>query len=231
MKLFAISDTHGALPQIPDCDVLVIAGDIMPLSLQRNISGSLWWFETSFADWVETLKCEKVIVIAGNHDFAFEPRWESFGVSKIGTNDKKLSDKIVYLEPGESYEYGGKTFYSFPWTPVLKNWAFYLDHDSLTKECDKIPKDLDVLISHCPPKVGQAGVVQQSGRNYKKDFGCEELADALKTRNVKYCICGHIHSGDKNEQVMDNDTKTKVYNVSVKDENYITYYDGTMLDI
>ena len=51
-------------------------------------------------------------------------------------------------------------------------------------------------------------------------------------RNVKYCICGHIHSGDKNVQVMDrNDIKTKVYNVSMKDEDYITYYDGTLLDI
>lgn len=224
MKLFAISDTHGALPEIPDCDVLVIAGDIMPLSLQRSISGSLWWVETAFAEWVESLKCEKVIVIAGNHDFALEPRWESFDASK-------LPNKIVYLSPGESYECGGKTFYSFPWTPVLKNWAFYLDHDDLTKECAKIPKDLDVLISHCPPKVGQAGVVQQSGRNYKRDFGCEELTEALKTRNVKYCICGHIHSGDKNVQAMDNNVKTRVYNVSVKDEDYITYYGGTMLDI
>ena len=224
MKLFAISDTHGALPKIPDCDVLVMAGDIIPLSLQRSIPGSIWWLETSFAEWVESLKCEKVIVIAGNHDFVFEPRWGSLDLSK-------LPDKFVYLAPGKSYEYGGKTFYSFPWTPVLKCWAFYLDHDGLVKECAKIPQDLDVLISHCPPKVGQAGVVQQSGRNYKKDFGCEELTDALSTRNVKYCICGHIHSGDKNVQVMDNDVKTKVYNVSMKDEDYINYYDGIMLNI
>ena len=229
MKLFAISDTHGGLPEIPECDVLVIAGDIVPLSLQRSVPGSLWWFESTFTDWVESLKCEKVILIAGNHDFVFDPRLGAYDDTKISKS--KVSDKLVYLGPGESYEYNSKTFYSFPWTPVLKRWAFYLDHDDLVKECSKIPKDLDVLIAHCPPKVGQVGVVMQKNYNHGKDFGCEELKDALQTRNVKYCICGHIHSGNKNVQVMDNNIKTKIYNVSLLDEDYIEYYKGTMLDV
>ena len=45
--------------------------------------------------------------------------------------------------------------------------------------------------------------------------------DILNFKNIKYCICGHIHSGKHTE---DEVCGTKIVNVSIKDENYkITY--------
>ena len=226
MKIYAISDTHGHLPDVPPCDVLVIAGDVVPLSLQRSMLGSIWWLNTTFIDWIDSINCKKAILIAGNHDFVFDTQWGDFNKDEL-----KKSKKLVYLAQNESYEYGGKTFYSFPWTPVLRGWAFYADNDKIKSECKKIPQKIDVLISHCPPKIGTAGVVMQNHYNHGRDFGCPELAEAINSRDIKCCICGHIHTGDKTPQIAENDSKTVVYNVSVLDENYKQYYNGTTIEI
>ena len=60
-----------------------------------------------------------------------------------------------------------------------------------------------------------------------KDFGCQELEDAIhKKFNIKstsiYILSGHIHSG--NHQ-LETEGELGYINVSLKDENYdVTYY-------
>ena len=71
----------------------------------------------------------------------------------------------------------------------------------------------------------------QNNYNHGRDFGCPELAEAINSRDIKCCICGHIHTGDKVPQVAENDSKTTVYNVSILDENYKQYYNGTTIEI
>ena len=36
IKVVAISDLHGYLPEIPECDLLCICGDLVPLNVQAN---------------------------------------------------------------------------------------------------------------------------------------------------------------------------------------------------
>ena len=36
MKFIATSDIHGDLPKIPECDAVLICGDISPVLIQRN---------------------------------------------------------------------------------------------------------------------------------------------------------------------------------------------------
>lgn len=237
MKLFAISDMHGQLPDannIPVCDVVVIAGDIVPLMIQRKASKSINWLEYDFYNWVEQLRCQKVIFIAGNHDFFLDPNYLGYDpieIIKKSINTSRVADKLVYLEANQLFEYNGKTFYSFPWISDLRNWAFYKTHEELVEECNKIPNDLDVLITHQPPRVGQAGMVLQSGRLFGSNFGGAELEQALKDRNINICICGHIHSGNKIPQIMYNEAQTKIYNVSILGEDYQQYYNGTEIEL
>ena len=37
MKFVATSDIHGDLPKIPECDAVLICGDISPVLIQRDI--------------------------------------------------------------------------------------------------------------------------------------------------------------------------------------------------
>ena len=51
MKIVALSDLHGTLPTfVPECDVVVIAGDILPLNIQRKIDESICWLCNDFKD-------------------------------------------------------------------------------------------------------------------------------------------------------------------------------------
>ena len=73
IKVAAMSDIHGYLPNdVPECDVLCIAGDILPLDIQNDMIRSISWLLLDFKPWAESLPCKKVLFVAGNHDFVFQ---------------------------------------------------------------------------------------------------------------------------------------------------------------
>ena len=43
MKIVAVSDLHGNLPDLPPCDVVCICGDIVPLWVQKSYEKSISW--------------------------------------------------------------------------------------------------------------------------------------------------------------------------------------------
>ncbi len=223
LKVVAMSDIHGLLPRLDDMppgDVLCITGDIMPLDVQSDTVESIAWLCSSFYNWVNSLPYEKVIFIAGNHDFLFE----TLMTDRNGQHRKanrvckklKMPEKLIYLENSE-YMYKGYRFYGSPWCPDLTRWAFYKDGASLQKEFDKIPDNTDVLLTHCPPQVETFGMVQQSGFNYLMDYGCDELRAATYAKKPRLSIFGHVHSGRHSRLEIDG---TMYANVSIKDENY-----------
>lgn len=69
MKIAVTSDLHGILPEIEPCELVLICGDIIPLRIQRNIPQSESWLKGEFAEWINSLQCERVIMIGGNHEF------------------------------------------------------------------------------------------------------------------------------------------------------------------
>ena len=242
MKIVAISDTHGYLPELPQCDVVVIAGDIIPLHIQKQYETSIAWLSGPFQDWALNLKCEKVIFIAGNHDFVFEklwrggdyattdPHWSMYNNPILMRNllfqlDDRDNPKIVYLQDSEVI-YKGVKFYGTPWCPELRNWAFYGSSDELSIRFESIPEDTDILITHCPPRFGHQGIVHETNWNYMRDFGCVELETTVNRKFVEktkftHIVSGHIHSGAHREEFNNN----IIYrNVSIKDENYEVSY-------
>lgn len=229
MKIVAISDLHGYLPKLPKCDVVCICGDIFPLDIQKNIIKSISWFQVRFKPWAENLNCDKVIFIAGNHDFAMYELYKRFHVAWEVMEDLFLNEtKISYL--CDSFiTYKDKVFYGSPWCPDLKNWAFYGNTKQLKYKFSLIYPNCDVLLTHCPPKIDQCGVVLEPDTfNYKHDYGCQELRDAIDYSKPKWCLCGHVHSGDHE---ITHYGDSNIVNVSIKDEHYDVVYEPFIFEI
>ena len=242
LKCVGIADLHGTLPKdLPEGDVLCIAGDISPLEYQEDQTQMLGWFYLEFLPWVESSPYKKVILVAGNHDFFLEnihkrekrnpyPPYDiEYSWRSGGDVTKKLFpgmlkgkySKLVYL-CDSSFNYEGRRFYGSPWCTNLPRWAFYKNHDDLVEAYGRIPKKCDVIITHQPPALGALGQVIQGGNwNYGQDFGSEELADVLKTRDFQYALCGHVHSGQHLPLEIDG---KKLVNVSLKNEDYEYWY-------
>lgn len=232
MKIVGISDIHGDLINLPECDVVCIAGDIVPLMYQNNNIESISWFLQDFIPWTDSLKCDKVVFIAGNHDYFMGDLLEKYHKDWWEVEDlllihHKFEKKIHYL-CDSLYTYKGIKFYGSPWIPDLTKWAFYGNPDQLIQKFNQIPPDIDVLITHAPPKIEDCGVVLQHCGNYKRNFGCQELAEQYSRIKPKWHIFGHVHSGDHNVIKYNN---TNLANVSIKNENYVVSYEPLIFEI
>ena len=225
MKIAAFSDTHGvcSLPVVDQCDVVVIAGDFIPLGIQRNTQKSEEWFVNTFLSWVRVQKCDKVIFVGGNHDFFLE----RLGYNRIQEIIKEsgLEDKAIYLKD-TSYEYKGKVFYGTPCCEGPYGWAF-VPVDTLVYY-EQIP-DCDVLITHQPPRIEKVGC-SFPGTTWERNWGSENLSRVLSDKDIKINICGHIHTGTHGG-VQDGYYDRKIYNVSVLDEDYEVKYPVTYIEL
>ncbi len=232
LRIVAMSDMHGELPvEVQECDVVVIAGDIMPLDIQRNIPTSIKWFKEAFIKWANSLPCQKVILVAGNHDFWMETEvWQENCPLALTVECALLSPngygKIVYLRDS-GYEFNGYKFWGSPWVDGLSGWAFNADEQATY--FDKIPRDTDVLITHAPA-YGDVGTVLQKCRNYNNNYGSIALRNVLEDPDckIKLSFAGHIHSGLHAGEKIGN---TMCYNVSIKDENYRYVYEPFYIEL
>ena len=219
MKIAAFSDSHGMLPQIKPVDVVVIAGDLSPLRIQRNDVMMSIWFQDEFLRWCKDTPCNRVIFTAGNHDFYFY----NFAAMLAMIKESGLQDKVKYLID-ESCEYDGKKFFGCPWCEGPKGWAFITNDPAKTY---KHITNCDVLITHQPPKVDTLGT-SYPGFAWARDFGSERLLKAIEKHDIEYNFCGHIHTGTHNGI---EHKGTKFYNVSLLDEDYQNVFPITYLEI
>ena len=205
VKIACVSDLHGKLVDTPEADILVIAGDVCPVT-SHNIDFQRTWLETNFATWLHNQPAKHIVGIAGNHDFFFE---------KVG-NEALHGLEWHYLQDS-SIELEGLKFYGFPWCLKFYDWAFMLPENELyAYERDHIPTDTDVLITHGPAYrwLDQA---LRGGQN----VGSRGLRDLLCANdNIKLHVCGHIHEAAG--KIVRQNGQTLV-NASAIDFNYEVY--------
>lgn len=183
MIIDCISDLHGHYPKLEGGDLLIVAGD---LTAGDDFQGWLY-----FVAWLQMAKYKKKIVIGGNHDHWFvknPPKENTFG------------DDCSYLCDSGT-EFMGRRIYGSPWTKSFpgmnaKRKAFTVDtEEELAAKWALIPDDIDILVTHSPPK----GIMDEvTDYPFGKYLNCGSLLLLSRARsllNLKLFVFGHIHEG------------------------------------
>lgn len=223
MKIVAISDLHGQFPTIKEkeFDVLCICGDIFPLPIQSNMIKCEDWLQKIFIPWCNTLPCEKVLLVAGNHDWFFER------TLFMRLNSIFRGTKITYLE-NELVEIDGYKFYGTPYCHEFGQWAFMRPDERLKDIFEIIPENVDVLLTHDAPHGTSDICLQKEPWISGEHIGSVPLRDAILKKHPKLVLHGHLHSTNHNVELMQD---TEVYNVSIVDEFYDMTYNPLVLKI
>jgi len=208
VRVCAISDLHGYLPEVEPCDLLLIAGDSSPIRLSEPEEQRAW-MNSRFAAWLQRLPAREIVWIAGNHD-TWIWKWG------IGRKLARLSG-VSYLQDS-AVEIGGLKIYGTPWTRGLglaaSWWAF--DMLSIPGGSDPyaaIPAEADIVLSHGPPH----GVGDLTLRG--KRVGSVELDERLRAIEPRLVVCGHIHE-DYGVRHLYPGSETIVANAALLDVNY-----------
>jgi hypothetical protein len=216
MKLIAISDLHGNLPdKMPEGDLLLIAGDVCPDYRNRVGPQDLekWgrpqreWFLTKFQGWLENLPIPSALMTWGNHDW--------------------LEDRLLpCVKIDELVEHDGLKIWFSPWSNEFCGWSWMKEPEALKAIYNAIPEGIDILVSHQPP-FGHCDTPGPPYGNGTTHVGSKELFDAIIRVQPDIVLCGHIHGGYGHSKI----GRTTVYNVSLVDEAYRPVNPVTVIEV
>ena len=173
VRIVAMADTHlyHRSLRVPDGDLLVHAGDLCRRGTLAELAIA--------TDWLHELPHRHKIVVAGNHDWPLQT---------TGNEARALlGDDIVYLE-----EQGATVLdlriWGSPWQPEFFGWAFNLPRGpALAEKWAAIPMDLDVLITHGPPR----GIGDRVSSTRAE--GDDDLLERVRIVRPRLHLFGHIH--------------------------------------
>jgi Icc-related predicted phosphoesterase len=212
MRVVALSDIHGFLPHIPECDLLVISGDLCPLE-SHDIAFQARWLDTTFRAWLQTVPARHIVAVAGNHDFVFEQMPEM--VPDLDWH--YLKDQAITID--------GLLLFGSPWQPWFHDWAFNAPAQGgelfLAKKFVLAPEGCQLFICHGPPK--GHGDVNDRGLT----CGSQALTERLEQLQPALMVCGHIHEGYGISEI----GRTMVVNASYVDRHYHPRSGVTVLDL
>ena len=148
----------------------------------------------SFAKWLGSHPHRYKLVTAGNHDKPIE--------RDAGKMSALFKSHGVTLLINEGCVIGGLKFWASPVTPTFYDWYFMVERGPKIKEVwDKIPADVDVLMTH-GPAYGHGDLCPPYRTSCKKVAGCLDLLNRIREVyegsngvHPKVHVFGHIHDG------------------------------------
>lgn len=241
MKIVCISDTHNLHNHqsivIPDGDVLIHAGDFTRIGTPKEVQSFLLWFSS--------LPHKHKLVICGNHDATYSLPWDG---PKKWHNDPgpwkaklEIDPTIRYIHQ-EVIEIDGTRIYGDNHSREC-GWGWGVSYDEAPALWKKIPKDIDILVTHGPPhgildrhpdyrKMSKIGHHPEEPTPMMRS-GCYGLRRRLEyfakspANRLRWHIFGHIHYSygvhkfeflDQSGEVVE--SQITCVNASVADESY-----------
>lgn len=229
MRIAALSDQHGFLPEVPPCDLLIVAGDVCPdvfgkVTARAVPERQALWFDREVRTWLGGAPATHKILTWGNHDWCGQvcdfsgddPRGASTTTLQI------LVDKGTSV-PVSPVGQAGRSLsvWATPWSNEFMDWAFMRKPAALAEVYSSIPVGIDILVSHQPP-YGYGDLV----RGRTDHLGSRELLATTDRVRPRLVICGHIHGGHGRYE----HDGVPIYNVSVVDEQYRLVHPPTIIE-
>lgn len=215
IKICHVSDTHLRAFNPEPADILIHSGDALNYGNLNEL--------IKFRDQLQPIhqNYKHIIFVPGNHDWPFEEDYSlASGILKeFIPNLHVLHNEIVELE--------GLKFYGTADQPEFCNWAFNRPPHELVESYAKIPDDIDVLITHCPPK-GILDYVINKWNPVSKNVGSQELAYNLpRLKKLKAHCFGHIHFSRGLDKIND----IWYSNGAMVDEQYLPGYKENIIEL
>ena len=172
VRFVILSDTHEChhMLSVPKGDVLIHTGDFLMMNALFGKEASMKKIK-DFNNWLGEQPHEEKFVICGNHD----SNAASLGKEALKgmlSNATYLENDVVYLKSGISIFGTPASKRNSPFSP---NDAFQYTSEELQEIVNKIPENIDVLMSHGPPD------------------DLIPLNNYVNKNNPAICIFGHIH--------------------------------------
>ena len=200
MKIVALSDIHGKWKQLgdlPECDILISAGDYSFRGEKHMVK--------DFHTWLNKQDAAHIISVQGNHEVWVEHNFEE--AKEIATT---ACPAIHFIDEG-LIEIEGIKIWCSAITPWFYDWAWNRRISEIEPHWAKIPDDTDILVTHGPPY----GILDELMSGARA--GCMHLYERVKQVEPDIHIFGHLHLNGGQNKTID---KTTFYNVASCDESY-----------
>lgn len=229
MRIVALSDQHGHLPEIPPCDLLIIAGDVCPDRIGPFLGmhapeQQKSWFERQVRPWLAAAPATHKILTWGNHDWCGQLcRFRHDSPSEASTTDLRIlvDEATTVVADDDSI-----SIWATPWSNQFMHWAFMKAPAELEEVYAQIPRGVDILVSHQPP-YGHGDWTFDAYSGKPGHVGSRELLAAIERVQPRLVICGHIHNGHGRSE----HRGIPIYNVSVVDEEYRLVHQPTLIEL
>lgn len=186
VKILHLSDTHGFHEElkIERGDIVIHSGDAAnSIDVAFNTNEML-----DFLEWFSKLPFQRKVFVPGNHDI-------SMWVGAVTV--EQFSDRGIDVLINSDIEVDGLKIWGSPYTPRLfehyTNWAWGLKRSEMNKVWDLIPNNMDILVTHGPPK----GILDLCGCHENRDVPCQAgdkiLLNKVLEIKPKLHAFGHIH--------------------------------------
>ena len=229
IRIVALSDQHGYMPEVPPCDLLLIAGDICPDRIRDAMAVhhpdvQAAWFDRMIRPWVAMAPATHRVATWGNHDWCGQAC--DFTRDAPGHAPSTTLQIVVDRQTDITLDAGRRvSIWATPWSVAFMDWAFMKTAPELAETYARIPDGIDILMSHQPPFGYGDQVTEPSGETHR--IGSRELLAAIERVRPRLVICGHVHGGHGRYEHQG----IPIYNVSVVDERYRHVHAPTVIEL